>query len=583
MTLSYLKKSIKGLVIGSLFILVSFGGYASSIEGDWGATLKVNESVELPLIVHLKNKAGKWQGTLDTPAQGSFGIPMTQVEVTKNRLIFDISSLQIHYEGVFDQRNDVIEGTFVQGKLFDLNFIRQKEVAAEYANTSDVDAVLGKWSGQLQTPVGPLAFVLEVEQKDGKFTARAQSPDQSSQYIPINTFEFNNGKVIFTIDGLNVRFEGGLRKDKKAISGDFTQGSAVMKLSLDREPIEKKLSARPQTPQPPFEYVVEEVKVVNSKVNITLAGTLTKPNGLVKATAVMITGSGPQDRDESIMRHKPFAVIADHLAKRGFSVLRLDDRGFGKSTGNFKTATSEDFASDINAAVDYLKSRDDIPSNTIGLIGHSEGGMIAPMVASQRDDLAFVIMMAGPGIDIVDLYVEQRSSIFKSMGVQQEKLSKIKQLDMMIFEQINQIPDDGVIAEETIQLMRKISRMVGVQVEAEIDSQVNVLAETYMTPWFRYFLKFDPEPYIKKMKMPILALNGSLDIQVDAKQNLNGIRNALADINHDDSQVVELERLNHLFQTAETGSISEYNNIEETIAPEALNLISDWLDERFAE
>lgn len=441
--------------------------------------------------------------------------------------------------------------------------------------------IAGDWSGDLQTPGGKLVFVLEVTRADGQLSARAQSPSQSERYFAVDTFVFDRDRIHFTIDALNIQFEGRLSRDRKIISGDFRQGPLAMDLSLDRKPAESRLSARPQTSVAPFDYRVEEVEVVNAAADITLSGTLTRPNGPIKATAVMITGSGPQDRDESILRHKPFAVIADHLSGRGYAVLRLDDRGFGKSTGVFATATSEDFASDTNAAVDYLKDRADIPPDTIGLIGHSEGGMVASMVASRREDLAFVVMLAAPGVDIVDLYIEQRSNIFRSMGVPSPSLEKIKQLDRAVFEDINRLPAGAAVEEETLKAMRQISRAAGLQDPDAIDRQVGSLAKTYTGPWFRYFLKFDPEPHIKGIKVPVLALNGSLDIQVSAAQNLGGIRRALTEAGNHDYRAVELEGLNHLFQTAETGAISEYEQIEETIAPEALGILSDWLGERF--
>ena len=264
-------------------------------------------------------------------------------------------------------------------------------------------------------------------------------------------------------------------------------------------------------------------------------------------------------------------------------MLRLDDRGVGKSSGTFDTATSEDFAQDIGAAVEYLQGREDIPSRSIGLIGHSEGGMIAPMVAQQRDDLAFVIMMAAPGVDIVELYIEQRMKIFRSLGVPEANLDEISALDRSVFSQINELPEGEKLAAETLEALRKISRATGASSPDDIEKQVNALAQAYTSPWFRYFLKFDPEPYIRELKVPVLALNGSLDIQVSAQQNLGGIRRALTESQHRDFQVVELEDLNHLFQTAETGAVSEYGVIEETIAPKALNLMSGWLDARFSQ
>ena len=581
MKFSKLQKGFTNIIALSAFSLFSMAGLAAGVEGSWDANLKVSETVELPLTIHIKQEKGKWSGTLDTPTQGGFDIPMSSVESKGNELIFDISNMQIHYEGKYDKATDAINGTFIQGRPFKLDFTRQNNEKPLYAKTSSVESVIGIWSGHSKTSAGPLAFVLEVENKNGEYKVRAQSPDQSPQYIPVDTFEFNQGQVIFTIDALQIRFEGGLSQDKSIISGDLRQGPLLMKLKMDKKPVESKLSARPQTPKGPFDYPVEEVKVVNAKDNLTLAGTLTKPNGEIKATAVMISGSGAQDRDETIFRHKPFAVIADYLAKNGFAVLRLDDRGFGQSTGDFSTATTEDFARDTSAAINYLKSRKDIPSDSIGLIGHSEGGMVAPMVASSRDDVAFVIMLAGPGVDIVDLYVEQRSLIFKHSGVPNLQLEKIRQLDHMIFEQINKLSEGEEVSEKTRDMLSQISKVIGMTDEKAIKSQVDGLINAYTTPWFRYFLKFDPTPYLKKTKSPILAINGSLDVQVASTQNLSGIKSVLKAAKHPDYQVVELKNLNHLFQTAKTGNITEYDKIEETIAPVVLETMNKWLSKRF--
>lgn len=468
-------KKLKGPMVSVVMTLLPFAAHAAGLEGDWAGTLKVSAAAELPLVIHLQQNAGEWQGSMDSPAQGAFAIPMTSVAVVGQQSSFEISGLQAKYRGALDPSSDSIRGTFTQGISFDLDFSRQK-------------------------------------------------PADKNASVPV----------------------------------------------------------RPQMPVAPFAYKSEEVEVHNIKAHITLAGTLTKPAGAIKATAVLISGSGPQDRDESIAGHKPFAVIADHLSQKGYAVLRLDDRGVGKSSGVFDRATSEDFAGDINAAVDYLKKRPDIPAETIGLIGHSEGGMIAPMVASQREDLAFVIMMAAPGVDIVDLYIEQRTNIFRSLGVQQESLNKIRELDQSVFEQINQLSVGENLKAETLDMLREISRATGVVNSADIDGQVAALAETYASPWFRYFLQFDPRPYIRALKMPVLAFNGSLDIQVSAPQNLAGIRKVLEQSQHRDFRVVEFEGLNHLFQTAETGAVSEYGLIEETISPKVLNLMSSWLDERFS-
>lgn len=476
MTRNYRISDFKARLVGVVLTLCFVTANAAGLEGDWSGTLEVNPALKLPLVLHLQNADNKWQGSLDSPAQGAFAIPMSSIEVEGGQLAFEIASLRASYRGTLDVESGTIRGTFTQGQSFELDFYRQA-AGAEQAN----------------------------------------------------------------------------------------------------RPI------RPQTPAAPFPYSEEEVQIANSTAGITLAGTLTRPAGQAKAAAILITGSGRQDRDESIAGHKPFAVIADHLGREGFAVLRLDDRGVGKSTGTFETATSEDFAQDIGAAVAYLQGREDIPSRAIGLIGHSEGGMIAPMVAQQRDDVAFVIMLAAPGVEIVELYIEQRKNILRSMGVQSASLRKISQLDRSVFGQINQLPAGEQLAPETLETLREISRATGVTKPEEIEPQINALAQAYTSPWFRYFLKFDPQPYIRELNIPVLAMNGSLDIQVSAQQNLDGIRAALGESEHDDYQVVELKNLNHLFQTAETGAVSEYGVIEETIAPKALNLMSRWLGERFSQ
>ena len=576
----------KRVLASSIIGLFSLAGLASSIakandvEGSWDANLKLNETITLPLTIHLKRSGKTMTGTLDTPTQGGFGIPMSSLEVEDSELVFDIANLQIHYEGKYDKSSDSIKGTFIQGKPFPLNFSRQAK-PIEYAKTSAPEDIVGRWSGRGHTAGGPLAFVIEVSQKDGKYLARAQSPDQHDSYIPVDSFEFNQGKVIFTIDDLQFRFEGGLSKDKSSVVGNIKQGPAIMKIKMDKKPLQSKLSARPQTPKSPFDYSVEEVSVLNQSAKVTLAGTLTKPKGKIKATAILITGSGPQDRDETILRHKPFAVIADHFANQGIAVLRLDDRGVGRSTGNFDTATSEDFASDTQAALAYLKARNDIPDESIGLIGHSEGGMIASMVAAENKDVAFVIMMAGPGVNVVDLYVEQRENVLMHSGVPASKLEEIKKLDYVIFDQINRLGKGEKINDKTRELIAQIAKILGIEEQRHIDAQVDGLTKTYETPWFRYFLQFDPQPYIKKIRSPLLAINGSLDIQVEAEQNLSGIEETLKSVAHPDFKTVELKGLNHLFQTAKTGAIAEYDKIEETISPQVLNLMSDWIEQRF--
>ena len=323
--------------------------------------------------------------------------------------------------------------------------------------------------------------------------------------------------------------------------------------------------------------------IENTGAKVRLAGTLTTPFKFAKAAVILITGSGTQDRDETIMGHKPFAVIADYLTKKDFAVLRLDDRGIGGSTGNPATATTADFVTDISAAVDFLKSRSDIPSSKIGLIGHSEGGMIAPMLASRRDDIAFMILLAGPGIKTTDLMIQQRYDFFSKMGVEDEKLELNKAHDSKLFNAINEIPLAQPFDQKVNKLIEKSARLLHTGNESELYQQVSLLKSQYSLPWFRFFFRYDPEDYLSKTKIPVLAINGTLDIQVAAGPNLRSFEKLFIKYQYPDYEVTSLEQLNHLFQTAKTGSIDEYAQIEETFAEKALIVMSDWLNKRYQD
>ncbi len=577
------KSVLAASVVGACMLATNV--YAD-VAGDWEGVLKVKEGVKLPLVIHLKQENGVWQGSLDSPAQGGYDMKMSKVEVDGDKVLFELSNLQIHYEGNYNKTTQAIKGTFIQGKPFPLNFSKVDQDARKaQALISDVTesskVALGSWNGNIETPMGPLAFVIHIKDEAGQLVATADSPDQNGFGMPVDAIGFDNGNLTFKMKKLGVVYKGKYDEANQEFVGTFSQAGTDMPLVLDKKKLENKQSQRPQTPKGPFPYTEEEVSFANPSAAISLAGTLTKPKGKIKATAVLITGSGPQDRDETIMRHKPFAVIADHLTRQGYAVLRFDDRGVGGSTGDFQVATSEDFVSDVSAAVDYLKSRSDIPNHSIGLIGHSEGGMIAPMVAASRKDIAFNVLLAGPGVKTVELYIEQRNRLLSFNGVNSANLAKVRELDHKIFSKINQLPDDSPISEDIRGLLAESVQLIGVSGEATVNNQVDMMAKTYTSPWFRYFLKFNPQPYLAKVKSPVLAINGSLDVQVVAEQNLTGIEQVLRQAGHKDFEVKELAQLNHLFQTAETGAVSEYALIEETFAPAALYAVSDWLNQRF--
>jgi hypothetical protein len=282
---------------------------------------------------------------------------------------------------------------------------------------------------------------------------------------------------------------------------------------------------------------------------------------------VLITGSGPQDRDETLLGHKPFLVLSDYLTRRGIAVLRADDRGTAKSTGDFAAATTADFATDTEAGISYLKTRPEIDPHKIGLIGHSEGGIIAPMIAARNPDVAFIVMMAGSGVRGDDILVEQTEAIEEASGKSHEEAVKDATKEREVLNLVETEKDEAVLDKD---LKEKLS---GDMPEAQAGATIKILS----SPWFRYFLTYDPAVALRKVKCPVLAIGGEKDTQVPVKENLPAIRAALEQGGNKHFEVDELPGLNHLFQTAKTGSPTEYSAIEETISPVALEKIGKWI------
>jgi alpha/beta superfamily hydrolase len=337
---------------------------------------------------------------------------------------------------------------------------------------------------------------------------------------------------------------------------------------------------RPQEPRSPFPYTTEDVYFTNSEFIITLAGTLTMPEGDGPFPAViMITGSGAQNRNEELMGHKPFWVIADYLTRNGIAVLRYDDRGVGKSQGNYAAATSADLATDAEAAFKYLKTNSRIDPKAIGLIGHSEGGLIAPIVASSNSQIAFIVSLAGPGVTGEQIILRQGTDISSASGIDKKKINENLSTNKKLFEVIKKEQDNKKAVEEMTSLYREILRKQKASPE-ETDLALKAITASFNAetiPWFRYFLSTNPGDFWKKVKCPVLALNGEKDMQVAADENLPAIEKALKSGGNNNIKTIKLEGLNHLFQHCKTGLRAEYGEIEETFSSEALKIIVDWI------
>ena len=339
-------------------------------------------------------------------------------------------------------------------------------------------------------------------------------------------------------------------------------------------------NTKPQEPTQPYSYDEEEVSYENKSGGVKLAGALTLPRTKGPfAAVILITGSGPQNRNEELMGHKPFLVLADHLTRKGIAVLRVDDRGVGGSTGSVPSSTSEDFAGDVTAGIEFLKTRKEINAKQIGLIGHSEGGMIAPMVAARSTEVAFIVLMAGPGLrgeEILDL---QAALLARAAGATEESIAKNRATQQAIFTVLREERDNAVAEKRIRESVSKITaEMTDEQRKASgIEAAVNAQIKMVLTPWFRYFLTYDPKPALMKVRCPVLAINGEKDLQVPPDENLKVIEQTLAAAKNPDYKVMKLLGLNHLFQTCKTGALSEYGTIQETISPNALDTMSDWI------
>ena len=446
------------------------------------------------------------------------------------------------------------------------------------ATTAAAPSLEGTFEGILDVGVAKLRLVLRVSKApDGTFTAKVDSPDQAATDLKVDSITLKGSAVNFEMNALLVVFDGTLNKEGSEITGKFTQGGTAYPLTLKR-PANRTARNRPQEPKPPYPYDVEDVSYENKRDGVRLAGTLTSPRGRVSFPAViLLTGSGAQDRNEEIFGHKPFLVLADYLTRLGIAVLRMDDRGVGGSTGNISSSTSENFAADALAGIEFLKTRKGVNAKQIGLIGHSEGGLVAPLVASQSSDVAFIVMLAGPGLPGEELLYMQGALLVKAAGGSAEALAVQRGSQELIFTVLKQEKDNNVAGKRIRDEFEKRMAGAGEAERAEARNTVDAQLGQMLTPWFRHFIAYDPRLALAKVKVPVLAMNGENDLQVPALENTREIEKALKAGGNPDVTIVRLPKLNHLFQTSEIGTPGEYLRIEETFAPVALKTIGDWI------
>ncbi len=447
--------------------------------------------------------------------------------------------------------------------------------------TDDSAAFSGHWEGAIDIPGMSLGLKVDLAHDGTSWKGTIDIPMQGAAGLPLTIKHVDGIAIEFAIAGVpgDPLFKGSLAGGE--IKGTFTQGGQTFPFHLGREAGAG--MARPQEPQPPFPYATHEVTFQSGA--LTIAGALTIPSGAGPFPAILlISGSGAQNRDEEILGHKPFLVLADHLTRAGIAVLRTDDRGVGGSTGQLSQATTADLAGDALAGVDFLESRPEIAPERIGLLGHSEGAVVAPLAASRSDRVAFVIMAAGTGVTGAEILTRQTELLLIAGGVAAATRAQILHEHGAAVDLVRSGADSARVHDQLERLIN--AQMAANSLEEEPDPrQIEMLVRetcrSMRSPWFEFFLVYDPLPALRKVNVPVLVLSGELDLQVEPDQNLPGVERALAEGGNEDVTIHRFPGLNHLFQKAETGAFAEYATITETINPVVLDTVADWLGARF--
>ncbi|MEN6499561.1 MAG: alpha/beta fold hydrolase [Rectinema sp.] len=468
-------------------------------------------------------------------------------------------------------------------------------------------SLAGDWSGSLKFGATSLKIVFHVTAVGTEYSATMDSPDQGARGIPVSAVRLDGRSVTFEVAAVGGNYRGTLSESEESIEGTWKQSGLSLPLDLTRLPAQTS-SVPAETPREPsqeahgddepsssFPYIVKDVEFADERTGICLAGTLIIPKGKEPFPAVvLVSGSGPQNRDEEILGHKPFLVLADYLARRGIATLRYDDRDVGGSTGNFQTATTFDFVDDAQAALDFLAGQPEVDTRRVGVIGHSEGAIVASILAARSTEggqnsdenskanarVAFIVLLAGPGVQGDELLLQQNAALDRAFGLSDEQISEANRLNRELY---SIAMSGGIMTELRKKILDTIERVIdsdpvltAQQKEAQKE-RVPAQADQLLSPWMRIFLALDPSEYLRKVRVPVLALSGSKDLQVPARENLAAIAAAMEAVGNTTATLIELEGLNHLFQHAATGLPSEYGVIRETFAPEALQHIGDWI------
>ena len=563
--------------------------YAATTSGQetatWSGTLEVGGGQKLRLEFNITRKDGKRSGTLKSLDQNNAVLKLDDIQVDAQQLKFSIPRIGATFEGKLENKGLTAKGTYSQsGNKLPLVLTQSKPDKTE---TKPKEKLIEAWVGKLQLgTINPVMQFRILKDESGEKIARFDSVTEGRTGFPA-TWSIKDKKIKFEVEKVKLVYEGTLNESGNEATGTWKQGGRKLSLTLKKQATEFKeqftWKNRPQRPKGKIPYDALEVKFENKKDKLTLAGTLTLPKKPGKhPVVILISGSGPQDRDETLMEHKPFLVIADYLTRRGIGVLRYDDRGTAKSTGKFSGSTTRDFATDASAAVDFLLTHPRVNPEQIGLAGHSEGGLIAPMVTQSRTDVAFVVLLAATGVDGRKISLSQTEAMLRVNGTEEEDIKMALMVSgavLKVAANLNSGDDfDKKILEAVEAAIKSEPESKQKEVLDEIRREMPSIKKRVGGNWMRFFLNYDPRPALREIKCPVLALIGSKDVQVLPKLNMPEIKKALKEGGNKDFETVEFKDLNHLFQKCKTGSLDEYHSIGETFNPAVLKKMGDWIE-----
>ena len=574
---------MRRLALFTLLIAPTAFAAGPPAAGHWEGAITLPTG-PLKIAVDLAEAGGEWSGTIDIPAQGLRGFALADVSVEDKNITFKLPKIPGNpgFAGTLSEGGDTLSGDFTQGGA-SLKFELKRGAKAAGPEFVTGEGLAGSWQGELDAGVAKLRTVLNFEGGGDGLTGELVSVDQGGARVPLKDVTLKGRRVSFAAPAAAASFAGEMTADGSRIDGTFSQGGRKMGLSVGRLAGEAETPRRPQEPDGPLPYEARDVTFPGGGEGVTLAGTLTVPPGEGPFPAVaLLTGSGPQDRDEAVMGHRPFLVLADHLTRSGVLVLRFDDRGVGESTGSFGKATVADFADDAAAAVAFLLKQPEVDASRLGLVGHSEGGLSGPMAAAETGDVKFLVLLAAPGVPMSELLVRQAADAVRTAGGDEAAAARQAEVQRRALAVVRDLegPDDPGVAKLRAVFEESRATMPEALRDGNADAAVADAVRLATTDWFRGLVRADPRDVLRRIGVPVLALNGGKDVQVAADENLPAIAAALREGGNGDVTTRAFPDLNHLFQHAETGAVSEYATIEETFAPEVLEVISDWIAER---